>query len=135
MESSTAVPATPHQAGGHARPVRLHFIMICVFIDMLGIGLALPVLPVLVGQYVEGRDLQAHWYGIMVMVFGLCQFFCMPVLGALSDKVGRRPVMLFSMFGMAINFLATALATNLAMLFIGRVIGGMSAASVSVANA
>ncbi len=135
MESSTTVHATPHHAGGHAKPVRLHFIMICVFIDMLGVGLALPVLPVLVGQYVEGRDLQAHWYGIMVMVFGLCQFFCMPVLGALSDKVGRRPVMLFSMFGMAINFFATALATNLAMLFIGRVIGGMSAASVSVANA
>jgi len=118
-----------------AGQVGLNFILVCVFIDMLGIGLAVPVLPVLVGQYVEGRDLQAHWYGIMVAVFGLFQFLFMPLLGALSDKIGRRPVMLYSMIGMAINFFSTALATSLAMLFIGRVIGGMSSASMSVANA
>lgn len=120
---------------GAAKQVGLNFILVCVFVDMLGIGLAVPVLPVLVGQYVEGRDLQAHWYGIMVAVFGLFQFLFMPLLGALSDKIGRRPVMLYSMLGMAVNFFSTALATSLAMLFIGRVIGGMSSASVSVANA
>ena len=130
--SNTAVPETTNTP---AKTVGLHFILAVVFIDMLGIGLAVPGLPMIVGEFVEGRDLQAYWYGILATVFGLLQFLCMPLLGALSDKVGRRPVMLFSMAGMALNFLSTALATSLAMLFIGRVIGGMSSASISVANA
>jgi DHA1 family tetracycline resistance protein-like MFS transporter len=135
LESSTTAEAVTPAPAGAAKQVGLNFILVCVFIDMLGIGLAVPVLPVLVGQYVEGRDLQAHWYGILATVFGLFQFLCMPLLGALSDKIGRRPVMLYSMAGMAINFFSTALATSLAMLFIGRVVGGMSSASISVANA
>ena len=102
---------------------------------MLGIGLAIPVLPILVGEFVEGRDLQAYWYGILATVFGLLQFLFMPILGAMSDKVGRRPVLLFSMVGMFFNFLATAWAPTLLALFIGRVIGGMSSASMSVASA
>ena len=118
-----------------AKPVGLNFILICVFIDMLGIGLAIPVLPILVGEFVEGRDLQAYWYGILATVFGLLQFLFMPVLGAMSDKVGRRPVLLYSMVGMFFNFLATAWAPTLLALFIGRVIGGMSSASMSVASA
>ncbi len=118
-----------------ARKPNLNFILVCVFIDMLGIGLAIPVLPILVGEFVEGRDLQAHWFGILAATFGLLQFLCMPILGAVSDRIGRRPVMLFSMAGMFLNFLATAWAPNLAALFIGRVIGGMSSASMSVASA
>jgi DHA1 family tetracycline resistance protein-like MFS transporter len=117
------------------RPGNLKFILVCVFIDMLGIGLAVPVLPILVGEFVGTRDLQAHWYGILATVFGLLQFLCMPILGAMSDKVGRRPVLLYSMTGMFFNFLATAWAPTLALLFIGRVIGGMSSASMSVASA
>jgi DHA1 family tetracycline resistance protein-like MFS transporter len=113
----------------------LNFVLVSVFIDMLGIGLIVPVLPVLVGQFVDGRDQQAFWYGVMAMVFGLMQFIFMPMLGAISDRVGRRPVLLYSMSGMCINFLATAWAPNLACLFIGRVIGGMSSASMSVASA
>ena len=118
-----------------SRPGSLNFILVCIFIDMLGIGLAVPVLPILVGEFVGTRDLQAHWYGILATVFGLLQFVCMPILGAMSDKVGRRPVLLYSMTGMFFNFLATAWAPTLAMLFVGRVIGGMSSASVSVASA
>jgi DHA1 family tetracycline resistance protein-like MFS transporter len=118
-----------------ARPANLKFILVSVFIDMLGVGLAVPVLPILVGEFVGTRELQAHWYGILATVFGLLQFLCMPILGAVSDKVGRRPVMLYSMAGMLCNFLATAWAPTLSMLFIGRVIGGMSSASMSVASA
>ena len=117
------------------RPGNLNFILVCVFIDMLGIGLAVPVLPILVGEFVGTKDLQAHWYGILATVFGLLQFLCMPILGAMSDKVGRRPVLMYSMAGMFFNFLATAWAPTLALLFVGRVIGGMSSASMSVASA
>jgi len=113
----------------------LNFVLICVFIDMLGIGLIVPVLPVLVGEFTGSRDNQAYWYGVLAAVFGLMQFIFMPMLGAVSDRVGRRPVLLYSMAGMGINFLTTAWAPNLACLFIGRVIGGMSSASMSVASA
>ncbi len=118
-----------------AKPGNLNFVLICVFIDMLGIGLIIPVLPLLVGEFVAGPAQQALWFGIMSTVFGVLQFLFMPVLGAISDRVGRRPVLLYSMAGMGINFLATAWAPNLAFLFIGRVIGGMSSASMSVASA
>ena len=113
----------------------LNFVLICVFIDMLGIGLIVPVLPGLVGEYVHGREQQALWYGVLSAVFGLMQFVFMPMVGAASDRLGRRPILLYSMAGMCINFLATAWAPNLACLFIGRVIGGASSASMSVASA
>jgi DHA1 family tetracycline resistance protein-like MFS transporter len=113
----------------------LNFVLICVFIDMLGVGLIVPVLPALVGEYVNGREQQALWYGILGAVFGLMQFVFMPMIGMASDRVGRRPVLLYSMAGMGINFLTTAWAPNLACLFIGRVIGGASSASMAVAAA
>ncbi len=113
----------------------LNFVLVCVFIDMLGIGLVVPVLPILVGELVPGREAQAWWYGILAAVFGLLQFIFMPMLGAISDRVGRRPVLLYSMAGMCLNFLTTGWAPNLACLFIGRVLGGMSSASMSVASA
>jgi len=131
--SDSSTPSAPLR--GTARAPKLNFILVCVFIDMLGIGLAIPVLPILVGEFVEGRDLQAHWYGILATVFGLMQFVFMPLLGALSDRVGRRPVLMWSIVGMGVNFLVTAWSPNLWVLLAGRVIGGMSAASMSVASA
>jgi DHA1 family tetracycline resistance protein-like MFS transporter len=127
MTSSAAIASPP--AGN------LNFVLVCVFIDMLGIGLIVPVLPLLVGEFVTGRDEQALWFGLMTTVFGLMQFIFMPMLGALSDRVGRRPVLMVSMAGMGFNFLATAWAPSLAWLFFGRIIGGMSSASMSVASA
>jgi DHA1 family tetracycline resistance protein-like MFS transporter len=118
-----------------AKPGNLNFVLVSIFIDMLGIGLIIPVMPVLVGEFVQGRDEQAMWFGILAAVFGLMQFIFMPMLGAISDRVGRRPVLLYSMAGMCLNFLMTAWAPTLGFLFLGRVIGGMSSASMSVASA
>lgn len=126
---SSVIATTP------ARPGNLNFVLVCIFIDMLGIGLIVPVLPVLVGEFVAGRDQQAMWFGIMSATFGLMQFIFMPMLGVISDRVGRRPVLLYSMAGMCLNFLITAWAPSLAFLFLGRLIGGMSSASMSVASA
>ena len=139
MSGQSGHAVTPAD-GGAAVPAAtpagsLNFILVCVFIDMLGIGLIVPVLPILVGDFVTARESQALWYGILSAVFGLMQFIFMPLLGAVSDRVGRRPVMLYSMAGMCINFLSTAWAPNLAGLFVGRVVGGMSSASMSVASA
>ena len=127
---ATAAAPTGKLAGG-----KLGFVLVSVFIDVLGIGLIIPVMPVLVGQFAPGRDEQALWYGVLAAVFGLLQFLFMPMLGAISDRVGRRPVLLYSMAGMCLNFLVTAWAPSLAWLFVGRAIGGVSAASMSVASA
>ena len=118
-----------------AKPGNLNFVLVSIFIDMLGIGLIIPVMPVLVGEFVQGKDQQAMWFGILAATFGLMQFIFMPMLGAISDRVGRRPVLLYSMAGMCLNFLMTAWAPTLGFLFLGRVIGGMSSASMSVASA
>ncbi len=136
MLTTSPEPAAPGPAStAPPAPGNLNFVLICVFIDMLGIGLIVPVLPLLVGEFTGSRDDQSYWFGIMSASFGLMQFIFMPMLGAFSDRVGRRPVLLYSMAGMCINFLTTAWAPNLACLFIGRIIGGMSSASMSVASA
>jgi MFS transporter, DHA1 family, tetracycline resistance protein len=111
------------------------FILVVVFIDVLGIGIALPVLPMLVGEYTASRELQTYWYGALVVVYGLMQFFCAPLLGALSDRFGRRPLLLWSLLGLGLHFLLLALAPSLALMFVARVVGGAAGASFSVANA
>jgi MFS transporter, DHA1 family, tetracycline resistance protein len=111
------------------------FILVVVFIDVLGIGIALPVLPMLVGEYTASRELQTYWYGALVVVYGVMQFFCAPLLGALSDRFGRRPLLLWSLLGLGLHFLLLALAPSLALMFVARVVGGAAGASFSVANA
>ena len=128
-------PTAPKSDTTKTTPGNLNFVLVCIFIDMLGIGLIVPVMPLLVGQFVPGRDDQALWFGVLAATFGVLQFLFMPALGALSDRVGRRPVLLYSMAGMCINFLVTAWSPSLFWLFAGRVIGGMSSASMSVAAA
>jgi DHA1 family tetracycline resistance protein-like MFS transporter len=125
------VPESP--AAG--RRAALPFIFIVVFIDVLGIGLAMPVLPMLIGDYAPSRELQSYWYGVLVVVYGLMQFFCAPLLGALSDRFGRRPVILASIFGLGLHYLLLAVAPSLWFMLIARVIGGVTGASFSVANA
>jgi MFS transporter, DHA1 family, tetracycline resistance protein len=111
------------------------FILITLLLDVMGFGLLLPVLPALVGEFTASRDAQTYWYGAMIVTFGLTQFFCSPFLGALSDRFGRRPVLLGSIAGLGTMFLLSALATSLTGLLLARVLGGVLAANFAVANA
>lgn len=111
------------------------FIMIAVLIDMMSIGLIIPVLPVLVGTFTGSQTDQALWYGAVTFAFSLANFFGAPLLGALSDRHGRRVVLLMGFAGLALSFFATALATALWMLIAVRLISGALQANVSVANA
>src|SRR5437773_1270372 len=111
------------------------FILVIVFIDVLGLGIAIPVLPILVGEFTASRELQAYWYGALVVVYGLMQFFCAPLLGALSDRFGRRPLLLWSLLGLGLHFLLLGLAPSLPLMLLARIIGGTAGASFSVANA
>jgi len=111
------------------------FILVTLLLDVMGIGLLLPVLPALVGEFTTNREAQTYWYGAMIVSFGLTQFICAPLLGALSDRYGRRPVLLGSILGLGVMFLLSALATSLPALLAARVFGGALAANFSVANA
>ena len=111
------------------------FIMATTLIDMLAIGLIIPVLPALVGGFTVSQADQAFWYGAVTFAFGFANFFASPVLGALSDRYGRRPVLLVGFCGLALSFLLTALASALWMLIAIRLVGGAMQANVSVSNA
>ncbi len=111
------------------------FILVTVLIDMLAVGLIVPVLPALVGQFTATPEQQSHWVGVLFVSFSLASFICAPVLSALSDRFGRRPLLLLGFLGLALNFFITAWATSLWMLVASRVIGGGMQANVAVAQA
>ncbi len=111
------------------------FIMLTVLIDMVSIGLIIPVLPALVGTFTDSPSEQAHWYGVVAFTFGIASFFGSPILGALSDRYGRRPVLLMGFSGLAVSFFVTGLATALWMLIAVRLFSGALMANAAVANA
>ena len=117
------------------RTAAMRFIMLTALIDMIAIGLIIPVLPALVGSFTGSQTDQAFWYGVVTFSFSIANFFGSPILGALSDSYGRRPVLLIGFCGLALSFFATALATSLSMLIVIRLIGGAMQANLSVANA
>jgi DHA1 family tetracycline resistance protein-like MFS transporter len=113
----------------------MRFILLVVLIDMMAVGLIVPVLPPLVGQFTASPDEQAHWYSVVTFSFALASFVGAPLLGALSDRFGRRPVLLLGFCGLAVNFFWTALAGSLWMLVASRIVGGGMQANAAVANA
>lgn len=117
------------------RPAAMRFIMLTVLIDMVSIGLIIPVLPALVGSFTGSQADQAFWYGAVTFAFGIANFFGSAILGALSDRFGRRPVLLLGFCGLALNFFATGLSTALWMLIAVRLVGGAMQANAAVANA
>ena len=112
------------------------FIFITVFLDMVGIGLIWPVMPRLI-EDVSGSDLAgaSAWNGWLFVAYGLTQFLFGPAIGNLSDAYGRRPILLLSVFGLAVDYMLMALAPSLLWLFIGRLVAGICGASYTTANA
>ncbi len=149
------------QVSGNGRQAAVAFILVTLFIDILGIGIVIPVLPELVKELVgEGpgsasmaqlvietnasqttsespRDYSRAgiYVGVIGSIYALMQFLFAPVLGALSDRFGRRPVLLISLFGLGIDFVIQGLAPNIWWLFAGRLVAGIFGANFSTANA
>lgn len=112
------------------------FILVIVVLDVLSLGLVIPVLARLIEELVDGNKVDALWYiGLFGTIWALMQFICSPIMGALSDRFGRRPVLLISAFGLGFDYILLALAPNLGWLIVGRVITGITAASFSTAQA
>ncbi len=112
------------------------FIFITLMIDVTGLGLIIPVLPKLIEQLIQGDISQASKYGgFLTFTYAIMQFLFAPVLGGLSDKYGRRPVLLFSLFGFALDYLFLSFAPSIGWLFVGRAIAGITGASFTTATA
>lgn len=119
-----------------ARKAAVVFIFITVMLDMLALGLIAPVLPKLILDFLGGNATNAAtWLGVFGTVFALMQFFFSPVLGVLSDRFGRRPVILLSNLGLGLDYIVMALSPTIGWLFVGRVISGITASSVPTAMA
>src|SRR5882672_8285588 len=102
---------------------RLIVVLSVVYIDMLGIGLAFPILPKLVEQFQSGDISRASYIvGALAAAYSLAQFLCAPTIGALSDRFGRRPVILLALVGMAVNHLLLAFAPSLWLFAVGRMV-------------
>ena len=119
-----------------ARKAAVVFIFITVMLDMLALGLIAPVLPKLILDFLGGNmNSAANWNGVFGTVFALMQFFFSPVLGVLSDRYGRRPVILLSNLGLGLDYIVMALSPTIGWLFLGRVISGITASSIPTAMA
>ncbi|HEV2111233.1 MAG TPA: MFS transporter, partial [Gammaproteobacteria bacterium] len=118
------------------RKAAMAFILVTVVIDMLAFGMIIPVLPMLVQDFMGGDAVRAaELYGVFGTAWAIMQFFFSPLLGALSDRFGRRTVILISCTGLGLDFLLMATAPNVWWLLVGRIISGICAASISTAGA
>lgn len=129
--TTDAIAAAPR-----GRTPAVPFILVTVLLDMLGIGIIVPVLPSLVtSMYGEGISAGSAVFGWFAASYALMQFVFSPVLGSLSDTYGRRPIILLSLFGAGLDYVLMAVAPTLSWLFLGRLISGITGASVTAANA
>lgn len=118
------------------RPAALGFIFITLLVDVTGLGIIIPVLPKLIAGMIHGNLSQASQYGgWLTFAYAIMQFVCAPIIGNLSDRYGRRPVLLISLLGFGIDYIFLAFAPTIFWLFIGRVIAGITGASFTTASA
>ena len=124
----------PHPPKG--RRAAATFIFFTIALDMIALGMIAPVLPRLIESFLHGNTVDAaQMLGLFGTVFAVMQFFCSPILGSLSDRFGRRPVVLLSNFGLGFDYLLMAWAPALSWLFLGRVISGFTSSSIPTAMA
>jgi len=129
-------PSANSPATTAPRGAAVIFIFVTILLDTLALGLIIPVLPKLIESFVDNDTASAaRIFGVFGTAWALMQFFFSPILGALSDRFGRRPVVLLSNFGLGLDYVLMALAPSLSWLFIGRVISGITSASISTAFA
>ena len=119
-----------------SRPAAVIFILVTVTLDILAMGLIIPVLPKLILDFLGGQMTDAaKWSARFAVVFALMQFFFSPFLGVLSDRVGRRPIILLSNLGLGLDYIVMAMAPTLSWLFLGRIISGITTSSIPTAMA
>lgn len=108
------------------------FILVTLLIDFTGFGIIIPVLPKLIQNLTGGNiSVAADYGGYLMAAYALAQFIFSPVLGGLSDKFGRRPILLISLFGLGIDYIFLSFAPSIFWLFVGRILAGVAGASVS----
>lgn len=111
------------------------FIFITILLDVIGLGLIIPVMPDIVAKFTTSNVETNNWLMVMTAGYGLMQFFFSPILGALSDKFGRRPIILISIVGLGLDFILQGIAWSIPVLFAARLLGGITGASFSVGSA
>ena len=119
----------------HRPTATIFFILMAVLIDMIAVGVIMPVLPALVGSFSDSKADNAFWYGVVACSFGAANFIGAPILGALSDRFGRRPILLTSFSVMAGCLLLTGLARSLPVIVALRFLSGFSQSNVAIAQA
>lgn len=136
MSETAAQPVDTPTLPKGPRKAAVAFIFATALMDVVSLGIMIPVLPNLVKQFAGGDTALAARYTLAFAVtWGMMQFFFGPIVGMLSDRFGRRPVLLLSIFGLGVDYVFMAVAPTLGWLFVGRVINGITAASFSTANA
>jgi len=119
-----------------SRKPALGFIFATLLLDILGLGLIIPILPRLIEEFHQGdASAAAHTVGILTALYGLMQFLFAPLLGSLSDRFGRRPVILISLFGSGLDLLLLAFAPTLGWFYLGRILAGITGANFAAATA
>ena len=114
----------------------LGFIFITLLIDIIGFGIIIPILPELIQSLIHGTLSEASKYGgMLIFAYSFMQFLCSPIIGNLSDQYGRRAVLLFTLFGFGIDYLFLAFAPSIGWLFLGRIIAGITGASITTGSA
>jgi DHA1 family tetracycline resistance protein-like MFS transporter len=118
------------------RHAALGFVFVTVLLDMLAFGIIVPILPKLISEFLNGNMARSSEYmGLFVTTWALMQFFFSPILGMLSDRYGRRPVILLSNFGLGLDYMVMALAPTIGWLFLGRILSGICSSSMPTATA
>src|SRR5438132_3917681 len=118
------------------RQASVVFVLIILFIDILGMGLVIPILPRLVQSLLGGAIAESSFvFGLLVSIYSVMQFFCAPVLGALSDRFGRRPIILVALAGLGFDYILLSVAPDIWWLVLGRIVAGAFGATFTPVGA